>query len=47
MPEYAGDHRQCDCCEMAKYTSQDISWNPKCVLCGKDLVNAKKGDFFK
>lgn len=35
---YSGDHRKCDC-ENAKLfdTSQDISWSPNCVHCGKDL----------
>ena len=40
---YSGDHRQCDC-DMGKLSSQDISWKPNCVFCGKDLTQAPKGD---
>ena len=38
MVEYTGDHRRCDC-EEAKIMdlTQDVSWNPKCVFCSKDL----------
>ena len=43
MIEYTGDHRLCDC-EQSKImnSTQDISWNSKCVFCGKDLTNAPK-----
>jgi len=47
--EYSGDHRTCDnadCFASSGNMSQDISWQPNCVCCKKDLSNAPKASIF-
>jgi len=45
MPEYTGDHRQCDnpeCFASQGQMSQDISWQQNCVCCSKNLKDVPK-----